>query len=99
MKLPGFNDENDLVYKFVLKDNIKSESEYLPETAAWFRHKKIFPRIGDTVIPLETETAKKPFYTVRSIVWDTHKNEAVCVLERDLNNKVNELQILFKSET
>jgi hypothetical protein len=84
MKLPGFNDEDQLVYKFVLKDNEKSETEYLPKTAAWFSNHKILPHIGDTIIPFDTETAKKPFYVVHSIVWDTHKNEVVFVLERDL---------------
>ena len=74
----------DLVYKFVLKDIEKGEAEYLPKTAEWFRNNEMLPRIGDTIIPLETEAAKKPFYLVHSIVWDTHKNEVVFVLERDL---------------
>ena len=86
MKLPGFAEE--LIYKFVLKDIDKTESEYLPKTAEWFRKHELFPHIGDTIIPLESETAKKPFYVVHSIVWDTHKNEVVFVLERDLKKRV-----------
>jgi hypothetical protein len=31
MKFPGFNEE--LIYKFVLKDIDKAETEYLPKTA------------------------------------------------------------------
>ncbi|HKR06897.1 MAG TPA: hypothetical protein VJY62_19835 [Bacteroidia bacterium] len=86
MKFPGFNE--DLIYKFVIKDLDKAEAEYLPKTAEWFSNQKLLPHIGDTIIPLETEAAKKPFYVVHSIVWDTHKNEVVFVLERDLKKRV-----------
>ncbi|MEP7168907.1 MAG: hypothetical protein ABI855_06005 [Bacteroidota bacterium] len=85
MKFPGFNE--DLIYKFVLKDIDKAETEYLPKTAEWFSNHKLLPHIGDTIIPLESEIAKKPFYVVHSIVWDTHKNEVVFVLERDLKKR------------
>jgi|GEM_PF-5957393 len=86
MKFPGFNE--DLIYKFVLKATDRTETEYLPKTAEWFSKHELLPHIGDTIIPLETETAKKPFYMVHSIVWDTHKNEVVFVLERDFKKKV-----------
>jgi len=88
MKLPGFNDDNELVYIFVLKDNEKAESEYLPKTAEWFSKHKLLPQIGDTIIPRESAAPKKPFYLVHSIVWDTHKNEVVFVLERDLKKNL-----------
>ena len=45
-----------------MKATDRTETEYLPKTAEWFSKHELLPHIGDTIIPLETETAKKPFY-------------------------------------
>ena len=80
--------EEELHYKCRIRHHEEGKYELLPKTADWFSARKILPRLGDIVIPLEHGPVHKSFCAVHSVIWDTAKNDVIILLEKKQAKKL-----------